>query len=89
MYNTCIYINVYKLSQLHRASGTPEDRFIADQLERVAGLLRFTGATTAEKFHARVECNEEWIKEEMNNRGWSEGRQSFQREITHSPYLTN
>jgi hypothetical protein len=73
----------------HLAKGTPEDRFIAEQLERVAQLIRFTGATTPEEFHARVETNDQWARQAEFDRGWTAGRASLVRETNHSPYLNN
>jgi hypothetical protein len=57
-----------------RALGTTESLFLADQMERVAQLLRFTDAETAEEFDSRIECNEDWVKEEAYSRGYAEGR---------------
>jgi hypothetical protein len=77
------------LDRLAGAAGSPEDRFIAEQLERVAQLLRFTGAETAAEFAARVECNELWTQDRQYDRGWRDGRASLIRETNHSPYLAN
>ena len=41
-------------------------------------LLRLTGASSPAEFDARVECNEEWVKEEAFSRGYAEGRASLQ-----------
>jgi hypothetical protein len=54
----------------------PCARFVRSQLERTAQLLRFTGANSEAEFDARVECNEEWVKEEAHARGYAEGRDS-------------
>ena len=85
--NLQIFTN--ELIRRHRAAGSPEDRFIAEQLERIAQLLRFTGAPTAAEFWARVEANEQWARQAEFDRGWRDGRASLIRETSHSPYLTN
>ena len=64
-------------------------RFAAAQLERAAVLLHFTGANTEEEFDARVECNEEWVKENAFDRGWAEGRAQASHEIAHGVHLQN
>ena len=61
-------------SRLRADEGTEEAHFVADQLERVSQLLAFTGARDAAEFHARVEANEMWVKEEEYRRGFHEGR---------------
>jgi hypothetical protein len=78
-----------ELIELHRARNTPEDRFIGAQLERVAQLLRFTGATTQLEFEDRVEANEQGARTAAYDRGWDDGRRSLRLEITGSPYLHN
>jgi hypothetical protein len=57
-----------------RAEGSPEAHFAADQLERASQLISFTGARNAAEFHARVEANETWVKEEEYRRGFDAGR---------------
>jgi len=58
MKDSNLYLFTCELIRRHRAAGSPEDHFVAEQLERVAQLLRFTGAETAQEFAARVELNE-------------------------------
>jgi hypothetical protein len=89
MSESSLYIYTCELIAAHRAKGTDADRFIADQLERIAQLLRFTGAETAREFAERVEANELWARDEEFNRGWRNGRASLQREISESPYRIN
>jgi hypothetical protein len=89
MKTSFIYIYICELISAHRDKGTAEDRFVAEQLERVAQLLRFTGATTADEFAARVELNEQWARQAEFDRGWNAGRASLRRETTSSPYLNN
>ena len=44
----------------HRAAwAAPAARFVADQLERMAQLLKFTGAETPDQYHDRIFANEE------------------------------
>jgi hypothetical protein len=89
MKDSNIYLFTCELIRRHRAAGSPEDLFVAEQLERVAQLLRFTGAATAEEFAVRVEANEQWARQAEFDRGWRDGRASLIRETSHSPYLTN
>ena len=89
MKDSNIYLFTCELIRRHRAAGSPADLFIADRLEEVAQLLRFTGAETAQEFAARVELNEQWAREAEFNRGWDAGRRSLRREINASPYLAN
>ena len=72
-----------------RALGGPCARFAAAQLERSAVVLKFTGANSEEEFDTRVECNEDWVKQESFDRGWAEGRAQATREITHGLHLNN
>ena len=60
----------------YRSLGAPSARFVAEQLERTAQLLKFTGAETPEQFADRVFANEEAVKEAEFERGYQEGRQS-------------
>jgi hypothetical protein len=52
----------------------PCARFVRSQLERTAQLLRLTAADSPEEFDERVECNEEWVKENEYECGYTEGR---------------
>ena len=67
----------------------PCARFVRTQLERTEQLLRFTGANSEAEFDARIECNEEWVKEEAFGRGWAEGRAQASHEIAHGVHLHN
>lgn len=58
----------------YRAQGTPEGDFLAAQLERVAQLVRWTGATTPEEHEARMEIWEDKIREDHYERGVRDGR---------------
>jgi hypothetical protein len=89
MKDSNLYLFTCELIRRHRAAGSPADLFIAEQLERVAQLLRFTGAETAQEFAARVELNEQWARQAEFDRGWAAGRASLRREVNHSPYTLN
>ena len=72
-----------------RALDGPCARFVRSQLESIEQLLRFTGANSPAEFDARIECNEEWVKEEAYGRGWAEGRAQASHEIAHGVHLHN
>ena len=57
-------------------------RFAAAQLERAAVLLHFTGASSEAEFDARIEANEDWVRDEAFERGYAEGRAAVQRELS-------
>jgi hypothetical protein len=76
--NTSLLIYVEAEIRRLRALGTGPARFVADQLDRTAQLLRFTGAETPDQFYSRIEANEESVREEHFERGYQEGRQSMQ-----------
>jgi hypothetical protein len=59
-------------------SPSPIAGFLADQLERVAQLVRWTGATTPEEHEARLEVWEESAREHA----YEMGRQAGQAETT-------
>jgi hypothetical protein len=61
-----------------RRSASPIAGFLADQLERVAQLVRWTGATTPEEHEARIEVWEESAREHA----YEMGRQAGQAETT-------
>jgi hypothetical protein len=87
--NTSLLYYVEVEIQRLRALGTSQAKFVADQLERTHQLLRFTGAETPEQFYERVECNEEWVRQEAYDRGYQEGRSSVSFEVGSSFYLPN
>ncbi len=60
----------------YRAWGTPIGEFLAEQMERVAFLVRFTGATTPREYADRVEVLELGLREEAFDRGYAEGSAS-------------
>ena len=69
--------------QRMEALAGPCARFVAAQLRRTEQLLRFTEANSPEEFDAKVECNEEWVKANAYDRGYTEGRASASYEIAH------
>ncbi len=77
MNNQSLLNHTLALAAHQRGLGSPEARFVADQLERVAQLLKFTGANTPDQFFDRVFANEESSQEEHFERGYQEGRQSM------------
>ena len=70
----------YVQAEIQRMEALPGPcaRFVRSQLERTEQLLRLTGASSPAEFDARIECNEEWVKEEAFGRGYAEGRASLQ-----------
>jgi hypothetical protein len=62
-----------------RERGGSHAAFVADQLERVAQLIVFTGAETPEQYDDRVFANEEAVAEQHFERGYQEGRESVLR----------
>jgi hypothetical protein len=57
----------------YRAWGTPTGDFLARQMERLAQLIRWTGATTPEEHEARIEVWDEEIREQWSEKGYREG----------------
>jgi hypothetical protein len=72
-----------------RALDGPCARFVANQLDRTLALLRLTGANSESEFDARVECNEDWVKENAYERGYAEGRASMCFEVGSRFHLPN
>ena len=63
----------------YRAWGTPEGDFLARQMERLAQLIRWTGATTPDEHDARMEVWDEDIREKSFDRGYSDGHEAGRR----------
>jgi hypothetical protein len=76
MSNLSLVNHSLALAAHQRGLGTPESRFVAEQLERVAQLLRFTAAETPDQYFDRLFANEESEKEAAFERGYQEGRMS-------------
>jgi hypothetical protein len=60
----------------YRAIGTPEGDFLGRQMDRLAQLIRFTGAADGEEHEARMAVMEESVKEAEFDRGYAEGREA-------------
>jgi hypothetical protein len=58
----------------YRARGTPEAAFIAEHLERLAQLIKWTGATTPAEHEARMDVWDESVREQWYERGMAEAR---------------
>jgi hypothetical protein len=64
----------------YRAWGTPEGEFLARQMERLAQLVRWTGATTPEDHEARMEVWDEQLRRQWEDRGYAAGLEQGRRE---------
>jgi hypothetical protein len=64
----------------YRAWGTPAGEFLARQMERLAQLVRWTGATTPEEHEARMEVWDQEVREQWFDRGYHEGQEAGRRE---------
>jgi hypothetical protein len=64
----------------YRAWGTPAGDFLARQMERLAQLVRWTGATTPEEHEGRMEVWDEEVREQWYDRGYHDGREAGRRE---------
>lgn len=64
----------------YRAWGTPAGDFLARQMERLAQLVRWTGATTPEDHEARMEVWDDDLRRQWEDRGYEAGREAGRRE---------
>jgi hypothetical protein len=64
----------------YRAWGTPAGEFLGRQMERLAQLIRWTGATTPEEHEARMEVWDEEVREQWYDRGYHEGQEAGRNE---------
>jgi hypothetical protein len=64
----------------YRAWGTPEGDFLARTMERLAQLVRWTGATTPEDHEARMEVWDEDLRRQWEDRGHAAGLEQGRRE---------
>jgi hypothetical protein len=71
---------VEREAQNYRARGTSEGAFLARQIERLAQLIRWTGATTPEDHEARMEVWDEEIRDQWFDRGYHEGYEAGRRD---------
>jgi hypothetical protein len=65
----------------YRAWGTSEGDFLGRQLERLAQLVRFTGATTPEEFDERLEVLEADAREHRYQLGYGDGLEDGRQEF--------
>ena len=64
----------------YRARGTPTGEFLARQMERLAQLVRWTGASTPEEHEARMEVWDDEVREQWFDRGYQEGLEAGRRD---------
>jgi hypothetical protein len=64
----------------YRAWETPEGDFLARQMERLAQLIRWTGAATPEVHEARMEVWDEQLRQQWEDRGHAAGLEQGRRE---------
>ncbi len=64
-----------------RARRTATGEFLARQMERLAQLIRWTGATTPEDHEVRMEVWEEEIREQWFDRGYHDGYEAGRRDV--------
>jgi hypothetical protein len=56
------------------SEGTAEGEFLARQMERLAQLIRWSGATSPEDHEQRMEVWDEEVRRQHYDRGFAEGR---------------
>lgn len=66
-------------ARAYRAQGTPEAAFLADQLGRIAQLVRWTNATNAQDYIERLDVWEQDIREREYARGFQAGSKAGKR----------
>jgi hypothetical protein len=64
----------------YRAWGTPAGEFLAQQMERLAQLVRWTGGSTPQEHEARMEVWDEEVREQWYDRGYHDGREAGRQE---------
>jgi hypothetical protein len=64
----------------YRAWGTPAGDFLARQLERLAQLIRWTGATTPQEHEDRMEIWDDDLRRQWEERGFAAGHEAGRRE---------
>ncbi len=64
----------------YRAWGTPTGEFLARHMERLAQLIRWTGATTPEEHEARMEVWDDEVRQQWYDRGHEEGLEAGRQE---------
>src|SRR5690242_20085577 len=71
-------------ARAYRAQGAAEAAFIAEHLERLAQLVRWTGATTPEEHTDRMEVWDAEVRAKWFDQGFEEGMGAARREL--APY---
>jgi hypothetical protein len=66
----------------YRAWGTPEGNFLARQMDRLAQLIRWTGASNPEDHEARMEVWDDEIRDRFYDRGYHDGHEAGRREAS-------
>jgi hypothetical protein len=64
----------------YRAWGTSTGRFLAEQMSRIAQLIRWTGATTPEDHEDRMEIYDRELRDRFYEQGYQDGREDGRRE---------
>jgi hypothetical protein len=72
-------------ARAYRAWGTPAGDFLARQMERLAQLVRWTGANTPEEHEARMDVWDDEVREQWFDRGYQEGLEAGRREAARRP----
>jgi hypothetical protein len=63
-----------------RARGDQIGRFLADQLDRLAQLVRWTEASTPEDYESRMEVYEQELRSRTYDRGYEDGLEAARSE---------
>jgi hypothetical protein len=71
-------------ARAYRAQGTPGAALVAEHLERLAQLIRWTGATTPAEHEDRMEAWDDELRAKWFDRGYAEGIEAARREL--APY---
>lgn len=65
----------------YRAWGTPAGDFLAQQMERLAQLIRWTRATTPAEYTDRIDVAEAALREHWYELGKAHGREQLEQEL--------
>jgi hypothetical protein len=77
---TTLLENVEHEAMGYKAWGTPAGKFLADQLGRIAQLLRWTGARTPEDHEERMELYDRDLRDRHYDQGYHDGLEAGRRE---------
>ena len=69
----------------YKAWGTPAGRFLADQLGRIAQLLRWSGARTPEDHEDRMELYDRELRDRHYDQGYQDGLEAGRPRSTVAP----